>query len=438
MQSSLPDITIKIPHDSLQEMKDKILRLVGKEEVGIYLDSNDYTLQDHQRFECLAAGGIRRVIQVDQGAKTPGFKELQSWIGVKKTWAFGYFGYDLKNQIEDLASENPDSMGFPDMYFFEPQWVMAISKSSNSLDIFGQNAVNIATQVQFETGPVSESKFGGIELRSVISRDDYLRKVEILRQLIVEGDLYEMNLCRELTAEDVEIDAIQMFQKLNAKTKAPFAAYLQLKHLHLLCASPERFLYKSEQQLISQPIKGTRPRMQDSVTDEIMREELSASEKDRAENVMIVDLVRNDLSKICTPGSVKVDELFGIYSFTTVHQMISTISGNLPSEANGVQVIEAAFPMGSMTGAPKVRAMQRIEELEMSRRGIYSGALGYFSPDGDFDFNVVIRSLMYNAELHKMSCQVGGAIVYDSVAEDEWLETEWKLNAIKEILNSDK
>ncbi|MEO7174901.1 MAG: anthranilate synthase component I family protein [Saprospiraceae bacterium] len=438
MQSTIPDITIDIPLGALQVMKDRILALLGKEKVGIYLDSNDYPTQKHQKFECLAAGGIKRVLQSDQGAKTPGFKDLQSWLGEQKSWAFGYFGYDLKNQIEDLKSENPDSMGFPDMCFFEPQWVIAIRKSSNSIDIFGENALEIAAQLQIDTRPISESKFGSIELRSVISRDDYLSKVDTIRQLIVEGDLYEMNLCRELMAEDVELDAIQMFRKLNAKTRAPFAAYLRLEHLHLLCASPERFIYKSEQQLISQPIKGTRPRMLDFAADESMRRELSESEKDKSENVMIVDLVRNDLSKICIPGTVKVDELFGIYSFATVHQMISTISGILPPEANEVQAIKAAFPMGSMTGAPKVRAMQRIEQLEMSRRGIYSGALGYFSPNGDFDFNVVIRSLMYNASQRKLSCQVGGAIVFDSVAEDEWLETEWKLNGIKEILISDK
>jgi para-aminobenzoate synthetase component 1 len=260
--------------------------------------------------------------------------------------------------------------------------------------------------------------------------------VEAIRQHIIEGDVYEMNLCQEFFAENVPLEPLATFERLNALTNAPFAAYLRRGEHYLLCASPERFLKKENNRLISQPIKGTRRRHPEPAEDARIREQLRDSIKDRAENIMIVDLVRNDLARNCLPGSVQVEDLFGIYSFQTVHQMISTVTGQLRPGIHPLLALRDAFPMGSMTGAPKVMAMELIEQYERSRRGLFSGALGYFSPDGDFDFNVVIRSILYNAGTGYLSCQVGGAIVYDSVPEQEYEECLLKVRALLEAIGA--
>jgi len=243
-----------------------------------------------------------------------------------------------------------------------------------------------------------------------------------------------MNFCQEFFAEGVRIDPLSMFDRLNQHSKAPFSAYYRLRDRYLLCASPERFLKKEGAKIISQPIKGTIRRGGDPKEDLGLKNQLASSEKDRSENVMIVDLVRNDLGRSCKAGSVEVEELFGIYGFNQVWQMISTVKGELEEGEDGIDAIRRAFPMGSMTGAPKVRSMQLIEEYEQSKRGLYSGAVGYIRPDGDFDFNVVIRSLLYNAADQYLSFQVGGAIVFDSVAEKEYEECLLKAKGILDVL----
>jgi len=260
-----------------------------------------------------------------------------------------------------------------------------------------------------------------------------------------------MNLCQEFFSENTDLDPVAVFERLNGIGKAPFSTFMRWRDRYLLSASPERFLKKEGRKVMSQPIKGTRRRsLQD---DNAMRKELETSEKDRAENVMIVDLVRNDLARNCIPGSVQVEELFGIYTFETVHQMISTVTGTLkPLEViksnflndhndsnyfNDLNVLRDAFPPGSMTGAPKVMAMELIEKYEKTRRGLYSGAVGYFDPAGDFDFNVVIRSILYNATSRYVSVQVGGAIVYDSVPEQEYEECLVKAEAMLKALRSE-
>ncbi len=244
-----------------------------------------------------------------------------------------------------------------------------------------------------------------------------------------------MNFCQEFFAENVLLDPVAVFERLNAIGKAPFATFLRWRDRYLLSASPERFLKKMGQKLITQPIKGTRRRGKTPEEDEQIWQALAASEKDRSENVMIVDLVRNDLSRNCLPGSVVVEELCGVYSFATVHQMISTVSGTLPAETHWLDALRDCFPMGSMTGAPKIMSMELIERYERTRRGLYSGAVGYFAPDGDFDFNVVIRSILYNAATRYVSAQVGGAIVYDSVPEEEYEECMVKAEAMMRALS---
>ncbi len=244
------------------------------------------------------------------------------------------------------------------------------------------------------------------------------------------------NFCQEFFAEDTVIDPLAVFLKLNEISPNPFAAFFKWKGNYVLCASPERFLAKRGEKLISQPIKGTAKRGVDDAEDEAIKQELRNHTKEQQENVMIVDLVRNDLTRSAKQGTVKTEELFGIYTFNQVHQMISTVVCELEDGISAIQAIKNSFPMGSMTGAPKISAMQLMEQYEHSRRGVYSGAIGYFCPDDDFDFNVVIRSLLYNQNKKYLSFQTGSAITYHADAEKEYEECLLKAQAILEALGS--
>ena len=269
-------------------------------------------------------------------------------------------------------------------------------------------------------------------LQSGFTREEYLATVQALRRHILRGDCYEINFCQEFFAYPASIDPLTTWWSLSQASPNPFAAFYKLEDSYLLCASPERYLKRLGDTLISQPIKGTSPRNQGSeAQDKADRDELYNSSKDRSENVMVVDLVRNDLSKICLPGSVRVEELYGIYSFPQVHQMISTIKGELPPGTHWIEAVRATFPMGSMTGAPKKRVVELIGQYERTFRGIFSGAVGYVTPDGDFDFNVVIRSILYNQQEHYLSYQVGSGITFYSDAEKEYEECLWKAEGIK-------
>ena len=251
---------------------------------------------------------------------------------------------------------------------------------------------------------------------------------------IHRGDIYEANFCMEFYAENASVSPIEVYMKLNKISKPPFAAFLKNNDHYLLCASPERYLRKEGNKIISQPIKGTAKRFSDTVLDENSKNELAINPKERSENVMIVDLVRNDLSHTATKGNVEVEELCKIYSFEQVHQMISTVVSNVESTTSPIEILQTTFPMGSMTGAPKISAMKIIEELEETKRALYSGAVGYFTPTNDFDFNVVIRSILYNAQNKYLSFSVGSAITSLSETELEYKECLLKAKAMFEVL----
>ncbi len=406
------------PIEEIETLQTQLLAWASAFSVAAYLDSNGHR-NAYSSWDCLVAvGAADAVLPADSQA----FPALHAFLEKKRDWCFGFFGYDLKNEVEKLSSAHSDRLGFPDLYFFQPEIVAGIR--NGQLEIFSLEKApeTIRTDIQAAAFQKGKTADAAPVLQPRFRKSEYLRTVESIRQHIVEGDLYEMNLCQEFYAESAEINPLTVFSRLNALANAPFSAFFRLNDRYLLCASPERFLKKTGDLLVSQPIKGTRRRGQNPEEDDRIRAELSTSEKDRAENVMIVDLVRNDLARHCLPGTVAVDELFGIHSFTTVHQMISTVTGRLRPGANALDALRDAFPMGSMTGAPKVMAMELIERYERSRRGLYSGAVGYFSPEGDFDFNVVIRSILYDALSGYLSVQVGGAIVYDSIPEEEYAE----------------
>jgi len=386
--------------------------------------------------DCLVAVGAAAEVCLahEHGA----FDALKSFVDEKRDWLFGYLTYDLKNDVEPrLTSNNFDGIGFPVLHFFQPEVVVEISTESITVHSLGISPDFFFKQISQspKTGRASLIRNPKSEIRHRILRSVYLETVQAIRRHIQRGDIYEMNFCQEFFAEGSVLDAHAVFRRLNEIGKAPFSTFYRLQDRYLLCASPERFLKKTGQMLLSQPIKGTIRRGRTANEDAALRQQLYQSPKDRSENVMIVDLVRNDLARSCRAGSVRVDELFMIYQFEQVFQMISTVSGELLPEVHPVDAIRFAFPMGSMTGAPKVRSMELIEHYEATKRGLYSGAVGYFTPDGDFDFNVVIRSIFYNAFDRYLSFQAGGAIVFDSVPELEYEECLLKAKGMFGVLS---
>jgi para-aminobenzoate synthetase component 1 len=306
--------------------------------------------------------------------------------------------------------------------------------SGNQLTIWADDPGIVYEELQNEKDIHSFIR-NHIKIKQQYTKSEYLEKIEKLRAHILLGDCYEINFCQEFYAEDVSISAVTVFEKLMQVSPNPYSAFYRWNESYLICASPERFLMKQDRSVLSQPMKGTiRRDLQNAESDKALLQQLNDSSKDRSENVMVVDLVRNDLTRICEPSSVKVDELFGIYSFPQVHQMVSTISGQLKEGVGFSDIIKACFPMGSMTGAPKYRVMQLIDEYENSRRGIFSGSVGYIAPDGSFDLNVVIRSIMYNEATNYLSYQVGSGITFYSDPESEWEECLLKAEAIKKVL----
>lgn len=363
--------------------------------------------------------------------------EIMAGFGAKKTYAspdemesdslkIGFISYDFKNKIEQLDSRNPEKIPVPDFYFFEPELFFTLDRDGNILSNFDLNS-------ETEIGEYYPEKTTGIQWHGP-DRNAYLETIGKIREDIRNGEYYELNYCTEWHANGAEkFNPFSAFGRLSEETPAPFSAFVRYEDTFLLCSSPERFLSRNGRQLVSQPIKGTRKRAGDPHSDSLIRTELMTSEKDRAENVMITDLVRNDLSRCCKAGTVEVDELCGIHTFSHVHQMISTVTGELNDGAGLADIIRATFPMGSMTGAPKVNVMQHIEKYENFRRGWYSGSVGYVMKDR-FDLNVVIRSLQFDASKGIVAYHVGGAITYDSLAESEFEECLTKAAGLRKAL----
>ena len=365
------------------------------------------------------------------------FEDLKKYQRTTKDWLFGYLSYDLKNDIEPLKSSNFDGLYFPDLFFFQPKKIFLLK--GNQLEIQYLLFCDDEVEMDFEEIIKSRSEsfvtLSGVEVQQRISKGLYVQKVEKMLEHIHAGDMYEANFCMEFFAENALINPLEKFQKLNEISKAPFSVFFKNSKHFLLSASPERYLKKTGDTIISQPIKGTSKRFSDINEDEKSKRDLETDAKERAENIMITDLVRNDLSHTAQKGSVEVTELCKIYSFLQVHQMISTITSKLNPQYSPIDVLKTTFPMGSMTGAPKISVMKIIENLEETKRGLYSGAVGYFTPEGNFDFNVVIRSILYNQENKYVSFSVGSAITAQSVPEKEYEECLLKAKAMSEVLS---
>ena len=409
------------------EYKRKALQWAAGFDVCCYLDSNNFD-DSYGKFDALIAVGVKAEITAETGSA---FEQLQRFRDQHPGWMTGFFTYDLKNEIEDLTSENQDSLGFPGLYFFVPRYLLIFQK--NKVEIIADDPAGVFKSI---AGQVLSRESGEamLDIRSRLSKAGYIKAVEKIQGHINRGDIYVTNFCQEFFAENTVIDPLSVFVKLNEVSPNPFSAFLKLRDKYVLCATPERFLAKRGNKLISQPIKGTAKRGATAAEDEALINELRTHTKELQENVMIVDLVRNDLTLSAKPGTVKTEELYGIYSFAHVHQMISTVVCELAENVGAVQAIKNSFPMGSMTGAPKINAMRLMEQYEQSRRGVYSGAIGYFSPDGDFDFNVVIRTLLYNETNKYLSFHAGSAITYYADAEKEYEECLLKAQAILQVL----
>ncbi|MFT4943800.1 MAG: para-aminobenzoate synthetase component 1 [Patiriisocius sp.] len=414
-------------------LKQQLLQWAQQFNEVAWLDSNAHD-QAYTTYTAILAVDAFTALKTDTFTA---FEKLDEYQTITKDWLFGSLCYDLKNDVEKLTSKNTDGLGVPELYFFQPKKVFLFSETHVTMHYLSMvddeldtdwSAI-LATEV-LETAISKEP----ITVTARTSKDSYLEKVHKMLQHIKRGDIYEANFCQEFFSEEVDLDPVAAFLKLNDLSKPPFAAFLKLEQQYVLSASPERYIKKDGIQIISQPIKGTSKRSVSRVEDAALMVQLEQDPKERSENIMITDLVRNDLSRIAEKGTVVVEELCKIYTFEQVHQMISTIRCEVSASIHPVEIIKKTYPMGSMTGAPKVSAMKIIEKLEDARRGIYSGAIGYFTPTGDFDFNVVIRSILYNAASQYVSFSVGGAITAKSIPEAEYEECLLKAKAMRQVL----
>jgi para-aminobenzoate synthetase component I len=411
-----------------------------------FLNSNDYFADRHGSInQVFAIGSANHCMDDGKDA----FGILKSFFDDHNDWLFGYLTYDLKNQIENLTSSNHDGINMPGMHFFQP--IIVIFPEGNSLRIgclpgFDDlsNPLKVFKSISKFERPNLTEKVPGRDIhlkhkksiiKSRVSKEDYIRNVKAIKAHIQQGDIYEANYCIEFFARNAHIEPVTVYNRLIKKSPTPFSCLYYLDGRTLISASPERYLKKQGRRLISQPIKGTISRGKSSSDDDRQRSSLLNDPKERSENVMIVDLVRNDLSRTAMNGSVFVEELCEIYPFQQVHHMISTVVSELDPVYHPVDAIQQSFPMGSMTGAPKVRAMQLIEHYEETKRGLYSGTVGYITPDKNFDFNVVIRSIIYNEHDKYLSYMAGSAITAGSKPLKEYRECLLKAEAMKDTLN---
>ena len=413
------------------DFKNQLFHWANQHREVVFLDSNQYH-QKYSSYDVVLAVDAFTSIKTDY---ENAFQDLYQYQSQTKDWLFGYLSYDLKNDTEALQSNNFDGLAFPDLFFFQPKKLFLIKE--NQVEIQYLRMCDDEIETDFEE--IISTTFithhpSSISIKQRIPKENYLSKVSKMLEHIHRGDIYEANFCMEFYAENTQIEPLEIYQKLNAISEPPFAVYFKNNFQYLLSASPERYLRKEGTKVISQPIKGTAKRSFDLKQDEQLKSDLAQNEKERSENIMIVDLVRNDLSHTATKGSVQVEELCQIYTFKQVHQMISTIVSEVENTTSPIEILRTTFPMGSMTGAPKISAMQIIEELEETKRGLYSGAVGYFTPNGDFDFNVVIRSILYNLENQYLSFSVGSAITSQAIPEMEYEECLLKAKAMFEVL----
>ncbi|TJZ63144.1 anthranilate synthase component I family protein [Sphingobacterium olei] len=408
----------------------KALQWAQQFEQVCFLQSNDYK-DDYASIDAMLAVDASEIFESDSLTtfeKLTIFKAKHS-----SNWMFGFFSYDLKNEIESLKTSFPNPVGFADAYFFIPK--VLIKFIGTSIEIEAEKPSQIYESINHYSSTESIADFNK-KIKRRFSKKAYFNAFHRMMDHIKRGDVYEVNLCQEFYAENVELDPLAVYTKLNTVSPTPFSTFFKANDKYILSASPERFLAKRGDILISQPIKGTAPRGNTPQEDQEIIHTLKNNPKEIAENVMIVDLVRNDLTRSALPGTVAAEKRPQVHTFKQVHQLISTITCKIDQSKSDIQVIKDTFPAGSMTGAPKISAMRLCDQYEISRRGVYAGAVGYFSFNGDFDFNVIIRTILYNKSSKYLSFHTGGALTIEADPEKEYNECELKASAILKTLNT--
>ncbi|MFC4263353.1 anthranilate synthase component I family protein [Ferruginibacter yonginensis] len=409
-------------------LKFKMLNWANQFNIFCLLDNNGYQHQT-SAFECLLAVGVKRSFEFKAAHR---FDALQQFYNAGPGWLFGHLGYNAAGNA--YSTNNVLNTSFGDGFLFEPVSVIRLDDKAQITVLQSiEPSEKIIAEI-LQTPVFNDTTATSFTLTHQLSKQAYIQKIEQIKAHIQRGDCYEANFCMEFLGNVTSFNAITAYQKLTAISAAPFGAFYKLNQQYCLCASPERFLKKQGSLLQSQPIKGTAKRSSNFDEDHQNKTTLRNSKKEQSENVMVVDLVRNDMSQVSTKASVKVTELFGIYSFPQVHQMISTIECTLQNPSHFAKALAVCYPMGSMTGAPKKRVMEIIENTELTQRGLFSGALGYITPDGDFDFNVVIRSLFYNEAMQQVSFFAGSGITYYCDAAAEYDECMAKAAALLQVL----
>ncbi len=405
--------------------RQKLLLWASEFPYAISLNNCESTIDRYGRIEWML--GVGRI----------GLSTWADWQQSKGQWILGALPYEWKSRADErLRSAIPPEIAWPELPGFVPELLLVQLRGSTRVWVLkdaleGWEAA-LSSPLPLPTRVTSPPVFV-----PNFSRQDYLERVERLRQHIKDGDCYEINLAQTFSVGYHCEFPTELYHRLTAISPVPFASWFKWEDLHLLCASPERFLQHRKGQLLTQPIKGTARRGEDPRSDQAQIQHLQSSPKEQAENVMIVDLSRHDLNRLCKPHSVQVPHLFEVQTFPQVHQLVSTVVGGLTPGRDPIGALAEIFPPGSMTGAPKHRVMQLIDEVESQGRGLYAGSVGYLSPGGDFDFNVVIRSLVYDHRRQRLNYHVGGAITYDSDPAQEYEETLLKAAAIRGVFGQE-
>lgn len=429
----------------------------------VFLDSNNATQNSNSRYDIQTAAPFITLVTTGDNtlikhhdkeavlSNDDPFTLLQNCLHALKPHqqadlpfcggALGYFAYDLGRRIENLPEHALDAEHIPDMavgiydwaiitdHHIQRCWLVSYGLNTETKNQWADLVSQLTTD---KTAQEVEAFHVTSKLRSNLDRQTYEQAFNKIQHYIHEGDCYQVNLAKRFEI-DAEGDPWFAYQLLRKQSAAPFSSFFTTPYVTVLSSSPERLLKVEHQQVETKPIKGTRPRdLNDPIRDKSLSDELQLSLKDRAENLMIVDLLRNDLGKVCVPGSIKVPKPFALESFATVHHLVSTITGTLADNHDAVSLLRACFPGGSITGAPKLRAMEIIEELEPHRRGIYCGSIAYIGFDGKMDSNITIRTLMYSHKLLRF--WAGGGIVADSTVDAEYQEVHDKAAAILRLL----
>lgn len=423
-------VSQKYMTDDAELLKKKLTAFAQQFQHFCILESNtNFQIQEpnYQQYDALFAIDSEAIFKQSTIGLLHQFKVF---IEQQNDWMFGSISYELKNHLEHLSSIHQSKIQHELLSFFVPKYL--ILQKGNEFELLTKtNEVDFFERINATL--ISAYSLPKLVFEPSLSLQEYGNRFKQIQEHIQQGNIYEMNFCFDFIAESPGLHGMSLWERLTEKTHAPMSAFLKDENMQVYCASMERYLKKQDAKVIAQPIKGTARREIDPLKDVEVKEGLKHNLKEQNENVMIVDLMRNDLSKFARQRSVKVEELFGVYTFGQVHQLISTIVCEAKQGVDFVDILQASFPMGSMTGAPKIRAMQIIDEFEPMQRGIYSGSIGYITPEGDFDFNVVIRSLVNDQNTGLLSYSAGSAITALANAEEEYKECLLKAKIINEL-----